>query len=669
MLESKLRMIGKISKSGSFKKLVEYLDKDDAVVLGTNMYGQGSRELTAEFMAVNDLNPGIKQPVLHASLSLSPGESLSDEQFREACENWMEKMGFDLSKNQYLIVRHKDTEHEHAHLAINRIDMVSGKVVVDSFERYRSQEIVRQLERNYGLERVAPSWQTFKNLERNLEQNLELSERQQLAASIERATLGSPTMPEFFQRLAERQIRASVSFTRTGKPKGITYQAADQEKVAGNALGKAYSFPGLQKYLKVNYDPARDNRELAEIVQSARQQHQELQQSREPAREELELQTPHSQMLTVSDQPLRERKPQPVWSPQYGIPDIQDLIKAIPENLSQPPDEIPALAHRQPELAQAAYQQWALLARAIYRVEEPRDVDQRIAFLMQSEQQSPSQITQVLAQSPAVQELLTRASTYAQSYSEFCQSQASDNQPTWQAELDQYLRAVETLRQRQQQLAATHQAQPEPKAAPAPNPDGYLEKEIQAGRNQLRSESRLPQITDAQLLAAERRVALYFQAAPTNPTDQQLAQAKERHQKKLTTAATANQEYRRSEQELESASIVDKLRPGYREKRKEAAKLAARFIGASEEMNRTQSELNKLEQQRHTFYQWQTSPQTREMERLRDYLSSPEAQTRLHDIKAQQVRELAREIEQKRLEQQRQPQPKPEHERDWGMSL
>ena len=239
-------MIGKISKSGSFKKLVEYLDKEDAVLLGTNMYGQGSKELTAEFMAIRDLNPGIKQPVLHASLSLLPGESLSDEQFREVCEKWIEKMGFDLNKNQYLIVRHKDTEHEHAHLAINRIDMLNGKVVVDSFERYRSQEIIRNLEQTYGLEQVAPSWQTFKNKERPLEQNPEISSRQKLTQEIEKAASGSPTMPEFFHRLASRQIRASVGFTRNGKPKGITYFVADGEKVAGNALGKAYSFPGLQ---------------------------------------------------------------------------------------------------------------------------------------------------------------------------------------------------------------------------------------------------------------------------------------------------------------------------------------------------------------------------------------------------------------------------------------
>lgn len=454
-------MIGKISKGGSFKSLVEYLDKEDAVVLGTNMYGQGSRELTAEFMAIRDLNPGIKQPVLHASLSLLPGESLSDEQFREACETWMEKMGFDLTKNQYLIVRHKDTEHEHAHMAINRIDMVSGLVVVDSFERYRSQEIIRQLEQTYALEQVATSWQTFKNKDPNLEHNPEVSERQKLTQSIEQAAIGNPTMPEFFQRLVSHQLRAEVGFTRNGKPKGITYQTVDGEKIAGNALGKAYSFPGLQKYLKVNYDPARDNQKLVEIVQGARQQHQELQQASEPARGELELQTPHPHPETESDQKVPVQKPQQVWSPQYGIPAVQDLIRAIPENLEEPQAEIPGLAHGQRELASSAYQQWASEARAVYLVEEPQDVDQRIAFLMLSQRQTPNSITQVLSQSPAVQELLKRDRFYVQSYSSYCQSKALTNQSTWRPLLEQYRSSVEAQRQiqEQQRIASVRQQQ------------------------------------------------------------------------------------------------------------------------------------------------------------------------------------------------------------------
>ena len=442
-------MSGKITKSGSFKNLVKYLDKEDAVVLGTNMYGQGSRELTAEFMMVRDLNPGIKHPVLHASLSLLPGETLTDEQFREACETWMEKMGFDLTKNQYLIVRHQDTEHPHAHIAINRIDMVSGKVVVDSFERYRSQEIVRQLEQTYNLEPVAPSWQTFKNKEHLLEQNPNLSHQQKLTQSIEQAAIGSPTMPEFFGCLAEHQIRAEVGFTRNGKPKGITYLTKDGEKIAGNALGKAYSFPGLQKYLKVNYDPARDNQLLTEIVQRARQHQEELQKAPETTSQNWELQTPQSQ--TQPSQPLPEQKTQSVWSPQWGIPSVQDLVRAIPDNLTEPQAEILGLVYGQREEAQAAYQQWATLAKAVYRVDSPPDLDQRIAFLMQSKQQSPNVIAQVLAQSPVVQELIKRDRFYVQNYSEHCQSQANANQATWGATLEQYRLDVERERQRQEQ--------------------------------------------------------------------------------------------------------------------------------------------------------------------------------------------------------------------------
>ncbi len=443
-------MIGKISKSGSFKALIDYLDKENAVVLGTNMYGQNNRELTAEFMMIRDLNPGIRQPVLHASFSLVPGETLTNEQFTEACETWMEKMGFDLTSNQYRIVRHKDTEHEHTHLVINRIDILSGKVVIDSFDRYRSQEIIRQLEQTYALEPVASSWQTFKKLDQELALTPELSSRKELAHKIEQAAEDKPTMPQFFQRLAEQQIQAKVQFTRNGKPRGITYQEAAEEKVAGNTLGKAYSFPGLQKYLKVNYDPARDNQELVDIFQRSRQQ-QASQSVREPARQELELQPSQLSLETEKNLSQTEEKTQQVWEPQYGIPAIQDLIKAIPTDLSQPPPGAPNPLNKQREKAQTVYQKWASQAKAIYHVREPKDIDQRIAFLMHKRQHSSEQITQVLAQSPVVQELVKRDVSYAQSYSQFCQSQSAANQAPWQAKLDQYRKSIEAQRQRQEQ--------------------------------------------------------------------------------------------------------------------------------------------------------------------------------------------------------------------------
>lgn len=72
-------------------------------------------------------------------------------------------------------------------------------------------------------------------------------------------------------------------------------------------------------------------------------------------------------------------------------------------------------------------------------------------------------------------------------------------------------------------------------------------------------------------------------------------------------------------------------------------------------IERTQSQLNQLEQQRRTFEQWQTSPKTREMESLQNYLNTPEAKTRLREIKAQQL--------------ERSRQQKPEREIGRGLHL
>ena len=119
------------------------------------------------------------------------------------------------------------------------------------------------------------------------------------------------------------------------------------------------------------------------------------------------------------------------------------------------------MAHGQGELASSAYQQWALLAKAVYRVEELGDVDGRIAFLMQSQQQTPNEITFVLAQSPAVQELLKRDRSYAHSYSQYCQSIALTNQSTWRPDFEQYRKAMEIERQitEQQRIASVRQQQ------------------------------------------------------------------------------------------------------------------------------------------------------------------------------------------------------------------
>jgi len=130
------------SKSGKKASWV-YLDKEDAVVLGTNMYGQNNWKAPLEFMAIHGLNPVIKTTCFTRIAILCRLEShlTFDSLGKRVKPEW--RWAWQM-QNRCLMVPYKDTELcEHAHIAINRIDMAGEwQGWVDSFGNYRGKEIV-----------------------------------------------------------------------------------------------------------------------------------------------------------------------------------------------------------------------------------------------------------------------------------------------------------------------------------------------------------------------------------------------------------------------------------------------------------------------------------------------------------------------------------------------
>ncbi|NUN66722.1 relaxase/mobilization nuclease domain-containing protein (plasmid) [Pseudanabaena biceps] len=77
------------------------------------------------------------------------------------------------------------------------------------------------------------------------------------------------TMPQLIEQLKHSGIDAHVKYTRTKKIKGISYSLGSSS-IQGNELGKEYSWGGLQKYLQVSYDPARDRSIILEMQSADR---------------------------------------------------------------------------------------------------------------------------------------------------------------------------------------------------------------------------------------------------------------------------------------------------------------------------------------------------------------------------------------------------------------
>jgi hypothetical protein len=262
-------VIGKQIKGRSFSKLLNYLfGKDGASLIGSNMEGTTPRGVAAEFRFCQQLNPRVSRIVYHASLSLPHTEHLEDDTWHEIAQKYLQAMGFDM--NQYAVVRHSDRDHDHAHIVASRIRL-DGTTVSDSWDYRRSEAAIRQLEQDYGLRSLHSNQEKISRSPTTGEQRLlartgEENIRVQLQRSLDQATQSPVTMPQMIEQLQQNGISVRICDRQPGEIKGISYEL-NGIAFSGTHLGKAYTFQGLQRYRRVNYDSHRDAELIKKLVE------------------------------------------------------------------------------------------------------------------------------------------------------------------------------------------------------------------------------------------------------------------------------------------------------------------------------------------------------------------------------------------------------------------
>jgi hypothetical protein len=264
-------MIGKQVKGSSFSGVLNYLHhKAEAKRIGGNMAGETPRQLAGEFRHAIRLNPDLKSPVYHASLSVARAEEQSDGRWMAIAQDYINGMGF--RNCQYVVYRHHDQEHDHIHIVASRIQITDGKTVSDSWDYRRSQQLLRELETKYDLQPVQSSWEKGQRSpttgeSRMMEEKGNVSVRLKLQAIINDAIAPDKRMPDFVAAIQQQGVSVRLS-QRTGGISGISYE---MEGVAfsGTHLGRDFTFPGLQKHRHLNYVPNRDDEALARLVNQA----------------------------------------------------------------------------------------------------------------------------------------------------------------------------------------------------------------------------------------------------------------------------------------------------------------------------------------------------------------------------------------------------------------
>ena len=147
-------MISKIIKGTNFSGVVSYmLSKREGQVKVLQANGVRSslpNDIAHDFNLQASMRPNVQKPVCHTILSFSAHDSerLTDATMVKIANEYLHKMGY--GDTQSLIVRHRDRQHPHLHICINRIGN-NGKTISDHNEKYRSTKICRELTERYGL--------------------------------------------------------------------------------------------------------------------------------------------------------------------------------------------------------------------------------------------------------------------------------------------------------------------------------------------------------------------------------------------------------------------------------------------------------------------------------------------------------------------------------------
>lgn len=224
-------MISRTTHGSNFKGLLDYLlnPAKRPEIIANYMFGDNPTDLAREFNEVASLRPTTKLPVRHISLSFAPGDVV-DRLDRESIVNRvMTHMGYD--DCQFIgIAHHRDDpghdlphDHDHLHIVVNAVD-VYGQRVADSWDRFKIQPMLREIERDFGLQPVKNSWELKHEKIRTLNPDPQISHL------VDRSLQNCPDLETWIDRLHESQIDVRFALRKDRKVNGITYLQA----------GKAY---------------------------------------------------------------------------------------------------------------------------------------------------------------------------------------------------------------------------------------------------------------------------------------------------------------------------------------------------------------------------------------------------------------------------------------------
>ena len=256
-------MIGKTSIGRSFKGCCSYNMEKVEMGKGEVLMSQGVRDyergaMVADFVRQASMNPDLSRSVWHTAISFDSQDEArlqaNPQLMQQVASDYVQGMGLDQS--QYVVIRHRDTDHSHFHIIANRVAS-DGQTVSDSHNYSRSEKLLRQIEQRHQLTPMQEQdqRQQINHLPEADRSRIEL--RDQVRASLSRCV----DSRELRDELSRHGIRLIVNQGEQGQTRGLSFEKVstkdngEEETLAvykGSKLHQSLGLKQIQAQLAQN---------------------------------------------------------------------------------------------------------------------------------------------------------------------------------------------------------------------------------------------------------------------------------------------------------------------------------------------------------------------------------------------------------------------------------
>jgi len=235
-------MIGKGKSIAHTKVSIKYgwnQEKEAEVVYRQHLAGENPAEITEEFHFVQDMNHNCQKNTLAFVLSptIEDGKSLKSKDLKEICERFSKEMK--LGERQAIAFVHRDKDHTHVHLYVNRIDF-KGVAFNDSFIGKKSQ---------LAAEKVAEQMKLTTVKMRQMEQEFNLRD---IRSEIKRRhdltmkQFHPKTYKDYIEAMRVNKVVVVPCINKADRLQGFRFRF-DGQDLKGSAIDRSMSIGNIGK--------------------------------------------------------------------------------------------------------------------------------------------------------------------------------------------------------------------------------------------------------------------------------------------------------------------------------------------------------------------------------------------------------------------------------------